>query len=296
MNLLITKIIYNTMKKILFLSVILLLTCKERNKIVGNLTSNKELNYNFDKILKCSNFVWDEYYYFTPDYGCIYNPKGINEFGNLSIYLFPLEVKDTTNVNNVTPQKIKQQYHIIISLIKPKDLNFNPEGDPVYYKNENYIEYFYTLKNKKWIEIDAIKSSDKDRLLRRKEILNFINLNEKFNDVTISSNKIYNKEYKIEVRTTKNKIPILTKNLFSDSVTIKKTSNDFQLDMFYMDRYGNESKKINIPIQLIENSLIIDTITKQEYFLSAKTGEYKWRTEKIKLNSTLRNFNFYTLN
>ena len=31
---------------------------------------------NFDKILKCENYSYDENYFLTADAGCLYNPKG----------------------------------------------------------------------------------------------------------------------------------------------------------------------------------------------------------------------------
>ena len=76
----------------------------------------------------------------TADYGCIYNPKGTNTYGNLIIYLVPkqqINLKDdeieiqTKSINNLTINDYKNEFTIFIYLIDARYLNYNPKGEPM---------------------------------------------------------------------------------------------------------------------------------------------------------------------
>ncbi|MCD0469055.1 hypothetical protein [Flavobacterium sp. JAS] len=122
----------------------------------------------FDKILKCTSYTYDEDYFFTPDNGCLYNPKGENIFGNVSIYLISkegLQIGDeeidvqTEKINNLNIEDLKEDFDIFIYLIPKEFLNYNPNGDPIYYQKENYKEKLYTFDNKtkNWLLLDSLK-------------------------------------------------------------------------------------------------------------------------------------------
>ncbi|WP_326983271.1 hypothetical protein VUJ46_01620 [Chryseobacterium sp. MYb264] len=152
---------------ILFFSVIVLFfQCNKTQEGKDSVGKSQIQNVpNFDAVLKCSDYAYDENYFLTADYGCIYNPKEGNTFGNLIIYLFPknkLTISDdqidseVEKVNLLSIEQVKKDFDIYIYLIPKDDLNYNPQGDPVYYQNEKYKEQLFTLKNNKWQLTDSI--------------------------------------------------------------------------------------------------------------------------------------------
>lgn len=175
-------------KKCFFVIFLLLLNCKNSaqnslKKAEGK--QNKEIN--FDSVLKCSNYSYDDNCFMTADYGCIYNPKGINTYGNIIIYLVPkqqINLKDdeieiqTKSINNLTINDYKNEFTIFIYLIDARYLNYNPKGDPIYYQKEKYNEelYFFDNNLKKWSLLDSICfSSNKENNKEQKWRDAFIN-------------------------------------------------------------------------------------------------------------------------
>jgi hypothetical protein len=150
--------------------IVIIYSCKDnlQTKKEEFTTVQKQKNVDFDKVLKCTSYTYDQDYFLTPDYGCLYNPKGENIFGNISIYLFSKEGlkieeeeidKETERINNLNIENLKKDFDIFIYLI-PKDfLNYNPSGDPTYYQKENYKEQLYTYNNqtKKWLLLDSLE-------------------------------------------------------------------------------------------------------------------------------------------
>ena len=157
--------------KLLLLAIVLTLySCKDnvQSKKEQTVFNQKQQNINFDKILKCSDYSYDGNYFITADYGCIYNPKGENVYGNICIYLFPkhnLEINDdeinieNNKINQLDIENYKRDYNIFIYLIPKEFLNYNINGDPIYYQNENYTEELYTFNSStnKWVLLESLK-------------------------------------------------------------------------------------------------------------------------------------------
>lgn len=127
---------------------------------------------NFDNIIKCSDYTYDEGYFVTADYGCIYKQNG-NNYGNITLYLIPkrrLNLKDeqveseNNRVNGLSIARLKKEFKIVLFLIDYKYLNYNKSGDPMYYQNKDYQQkaYVYDDEQDKWILIDSINISNKN--------------------------------------------------------------------------------------------------------------------------------------
>lgn len=146
---------------------LLLFSCKD-NAQTNN--SNKTVNQkepNFDNLLKCSDYSYDDGHFFTADYGCIYDPKGNNNFGNAIIYLISKKeqqiadeqvTSETDKVNKSSIAEYKKEFKIYLFLIDKKYLNYNKSADPVYYQKPKYTEKAYKFDDKqdKWTLIDSI--------------------------------------------------------------------------------------------------------------------------------------------
>ena len=122
-------------------------------------------NLNFDSILNCYDYTCQDHYFFTADYGCIYDPQGKNKFGNLSVFLIPHKSIDSSACNSVAEKisrlnisEIKRDFNVYVYLIPASDLHYNATGDPVYYQKENYTEKLYNFDSalKKWYLVDTI--------------------------------------------------------------------------------------------------------------------------------------------
>lgn len=122
---------------------------------------------NFDNMLHCNDFSYNDGYFLTADYGCIYTPKEANKYGNIAIYLVPKRKtiisddnidKENNRVNKLSQNNIKKGFKIYLSLIDKKFLNYTRIADPNYYQKEKYENQVYTYdeKNKKWILLDTI--------------------------------------------------------------------------------------------------------------------------------------------
>ncbi|MBB5635368.1 hypothetical protein HDE68_001256 [Pedobacter cryoconitis] len=159
---------------LLFALVFFLFSCqntsesKGKDHVVAEITSP-----DFDRILKCKNYTYEENYFLTADAGCLYNPKGENTFGNLITYLIPKKalninednsVSETKKVNNLSIAQLKEDFNIYVYVIDKKYLNYNKTGDPVYYQKDDFAEdlYTYDSKSRKWSLIDSVSVTSTD--------------------------------------------------------------------------------------------------------------------------------------
>lgn len=103
---------------------------------------------NFDSILKCGYYTFRGTFFITADYGCIYNPKESNTFGNLIIYLIPKQKevgnfeKYEKHVNNLDVKSLKNNFYIYIYIIPHEYLTVTAEG---YYQKEKHLYNIYML-------------------------------------------------------------------------------------------------------------------------------------------------------
>ncbi|MFC7774930.1 hypothetical protein [Flavobacterium sp. GCM10027622] len=154
---------------LLLLLFVSLANCKE-NQVKENQVDNiAESKINFDDYLKCSEYSPDDKYFLTADYGCLYDPKGKNPKGNLAIYLIPkgnfkAKIDDQYPINKLSNDEIKGNFKILLFLIEPNHLNYNPKGDPNYYQKDTYEEICYTFDNdkKEWIKLSSFHKQKND--------------------------------------------------------------------------------------------------------------------------------------
>lgn len=127
-------------------------------------TADAAVSLNFDSILNCYDYSYLDHYFFTADYGCIYDPEGKNSFGNLTVYLIPYKNIDSSacdavaeKITSLGTAEIKRDFDAFVYLIPKEHLHYNASADPVYYPKENYIEKLYSFDNaeKKWYLIDS---------------------------------------------------------------------------------------------------------------------------------------------
>lgn len=152
---------------ILFIITLLLFSCKDNAQTTNSHKTTVLKDLNFDSLLKCSDYTYDEGSFLTADYGCIYNPKAGNDYGNATIYLIPKNkhnitdeqiISENSRVNNLSISQYKKEFNIYIFVIDKQDLNYNKSGDPAYYQKSKYEERAYTYNDtiSKWILLDSI--------------------------------------------------------------------------------------------------------------------------------------------
>lgn len=152
---------------ILLILALHLVSCKDNAQTQNYHNTEFQKEVNFDHMLQCNDYSYDDGYFLTADYGCIYNPKGNNNFGNIIIYLIPKKKQhildeqisiETDKINNLSIVEYKKEYKIYLFLIDKKYLNYNKSADPVYYQKTKYMEKAYTFDDKKnkWDLIDSI--------------------------------------------------------------------------------------------------------------------------------------------
>lgn len=158
----------------LFISVFVLSYCKKTQQFNNDLKIDfqKQEVFNFDNILKCSDYSYNDNYFYTADYGCIYAPNGTNNIGNIIVYLIPKNKRilynetetniETQRINGLSNEKLKEEFDIYIFLISKEYLVHNDVGDPIYYQKNNYKEQLYTYKNNKWELVDYIDINEDD--------------------------------------------------------------------------------------------------------------------------------------
>lgn len=180
---------------IMFILAFLLISCKDKAQENNSNKSINQQTINFDNVLKCSDYSYDEGCFMTADYGCIYDPKGKNTFGNLIIYLIPkkkLQINDeqieqeNNKINGLTIDNYKQNFNIFLYLIDKQYLNYSKSGDPVYYQKPSYEEKLYTYdgKTNKWIFVNSIKilnesQNGKEQIWRKNFIIKQIEIEPK---------------------------------------------------------------------------------------------------------------------
>jgi len=133
-------------------------SCKKNNKTKKsntNTTHNLKENikpYNFDLILKCGYYSYNDNFFVTADHGCIYKQDEKNNFGNIVIYLIAKEIKSVPlnkiegyeqYVNNLEINQLKKEFDIYIYLISKEYLIKTPEG--YYQKKDMLRSYIHTM-------------------------------------------------------------------------------------------------------------------------------------------------------
>lgn len=279
--------------------IILFLSCKRNNIHVAENTESisKETNhvlteYDFTSLLHCSEYVWNEKFFITPDYGCLYSPKSKNNFGNIVFYLIPKienHKLETIDINKLSEKEIKNQFNIIVTLIEPKYLNYNPNADPIYYQKEAYWQklFKYNENINKWDLLDSLNRETKKDL--RKIIDNHL-----LNSPNIKSEEnltIQKTSEGFQLNTTSNGAEV-NKLIDCDSATINKQDKSYIINLFYNDRYGNEWKKIKIPIEKHSQLFFIKKLFIKVYGISAKTGDYEWFEKEVEVNQNIEDFDF----
>ncbi len=140
----------------------------EPAKTVKSADAAAAVNLNFDSILNCYDYAYLDHYFFTADYGCMYDPKGKNKFGNLVVYLIPHKSIDSSagdavaeKISRLAVEEIKRDFQVYVYVIAAADLHYNAAADPVYYQKKIYTEKLYSFDNalKKWYLIDTIAAT-----------------------------------------------------------------------------------------------------------------------------------------
>lgn len=220
------------MKKIsiLILFIIFFEGCKkeqENNSILAETTTDNEIS--FDEVLKCSEYIFSEGYYVTPDYGCIYNPKGDSKFGNVIIYLIPKNKSiSQQDVNSLSEDDIKKQFNIVVYLIRKEFLNYNPDSDPVYYQKDKYNEEVYIYEKEKWIMADSIQiknssQNEKEQIWREAFLNKMVNNNSTV--FSLPNNLFVYDSASVIVNNKKYEIYVLEKSDLKDAENAQHNSN-----------------------------------------------------------------------
>lgn len=165
-----------------FIILIIFISCKDLNTKKSQSSSQEDTKaYNFDSILKCGYFSYNDNFFVTADSGCIYKQYDNNDLGNVSIYLIPKvtnnirfkEMEDyEENVNSMNIANLKKEFRIYIYIIPKEYLVQTPEG---YYQKKEYIKYLYTF-NDESREWDILKSKNINDIKEEQEDIKEISL------------------------------------------------------------------------------------------------------------------------
>ncbi|PKB18729.1 hypothetical protein [Flavobacterium sp. 5] len=171
------------MKSIKLLSFFLLfISCKDNNtksleikekEVAKNVANIKSVDANeaLDNLLKCGDYSYIDGYFTIADFGCIYQPKGINKFGNAEVYLIPKKElkenfdveKEENNIGRMNISSLKKFYDIYIFIIDKKYLTHNPNMDVPYYPSYPYKQTIYKYLDGKYKNIVTLDiSNEKD--------------------------------------------------------------------------------------------------------------------------------------
>ena len=153
-----------------------------------NTKEKKETIYNFNDIVKCKKYGYDGTASIG-DYGCLYEPKGSNIYGNIVSYLIPKEgikkhlqkvndlfqegdkydkwEKEGERINNLSIKEIKEEFYIYLSLIDKKYLEHTPNLDASYNikqsegKDYKFTTQWFTFNSsiKSWKLLDSFETS-----------------------------------------------------------------------------------------------------------------------------------------
>lgn len=248
---------------ILVLCFLIFNSCKKKeveNKPINKSAKNIVKQLNFDSLINCSDYSFQDNYFLTGDYGCIYNPKDKNSYGNVIFYLIPKETlqKNTDleniNINTLDSKNIKKDFTIYAYLIPATYLNYSPNGDPKYYQNEKYKEELYTFDSlsNQWILVDTIQINDasenaKEQYWRE----NFIN--SKTNKLKATKQFEYVNGYyvhdstQINVKTKNYKVVVLEKNTERNN----EANAHFNLPLLILEKKGNDYVEIKRNLNLV---------------------------------------------
>lgn len=238
----------NKLKKIILcIIVVFCFSCKDnaqKNTVAKEAVQKVQ---NFDNMLKCGDYSYDENYFVTADYGCVYKQKG-NNYGNIVIYLVPknkLNITDeqieneNNRVNGLSSiDEYKKEFKIVLFLIDSKYLNYVKSGEPAYYQKSEYEEkaYRYDDKQSKWTMIDSIKvlndSQNKNEQSWRKKIVSQQSENKqnsenpKQNDVSEVIKDKESKNFSLE----KKQVCDLNNDNLKDFILVFKNNKEFDSD------------------------------------------------------------------
>lgn len=285
--------------KLLFILLSLALSCKSDKKQEENSTiiikeTFMPTDYDFSSLVHCSDYAWNGEYFYTPDYGCIYNPKGENKLGNISFYLVPKTINpnlEEMDIEQSSFKEITSQFHILATLIKKEDLNYNPNADPIYYQKDDYHQkvFAYNDEENKWRLLKVLDNNEE--LLQ--EIINTykpkLKTIPKENTIVINHTQ---EGFQLNISSSGK---IDTKIIDCDSITMAEKESYFELQLFYKDRYGNLWKKITIPIDRNKKDLYINKVHIEEYGISAKSGNNQWFQKEIEVNQELSDLDFQNI-
>ncbi|WP_148639185.1 hypothetical protein [Aquimarina longa] len=186
-----------------FIFLFFITSCKEINKKANATTNHKKSeqvheksedkveiksSYNFDNIIKCEKYGYDGTASIA-DYGCLYNPKGNNTYGNIAPYLIPKigikkhlqkvdELfkegdkydkweKEGERINSLSVSDIKEEFYIYLSLIDKKYLEHTSNLDASYNikrseeKDYKFTTQWFTFNNsiKSWQLLNSFETS-----------------------------------------------------------------------------------------------------------------------------------------
>ncbi|MCF6350650.1 MAG: hypothetical protein L3J23_06405 [Flavobacteriaceae bacterium] len=157
---------------------------------IPNPKEERNNNYNFDNVLKCEKYGYDGTASIA-DYGCLYEPKRNNTYGNIVFYLIPKKgikkhlkkvdklfeegdkydkwEKEGERINSMSITGIKNEFYIYLSLIDKKYLEHTPNLDASYNikqnKGDNYKfkTELYTFNDKMqiWELLDSFETFQK---------------------------------------------------------------------------------------------------------------------------------------
>lgn len=172
------------MKLVKFLVIILFfINCKENDcKVLSNGEvggSQKKItsetlysNEVFNKMIKCGDYSYVDGYFTVPDYGCIYDPSGSNNLGNIELYLLPKKKlnynfnveKEENKVNAMNIVELKKNYNIYLFLIDKKYLKKSDNRDVPYYPTLPYRQIIFNCNGSSWRKIKTITINDEKLL------------------------------------------------------------------------------------------------------------------------------------
>jgi hypothetical protein len=227
---------------------------KEAQNNASKISTKKPINQlNFDALLKCSDYSFQENYYLTADYGCIYNPKDKNSYGNVILYLIPKSNNQTNanlenlKINDLDAKTIKNNFTIYAYLIPKIDLNYNPKGDPIYYQKEKFKEELYTFNSNsnQWILLNSIQINNysenaKEQSWRENFIDAKANATKSTQQLEYSKGFYTYENISLDLKTKKYKLVVLEKNSEKNNAS----GTHFNLPVLILEKKGNDYVEI----------------------------------------------------
>lgn len=300
-------------------AVTILFSCEHKPKT--NTTKRAHVTTNdkaltFDIVLKCHSYSYNDGYFMTADYGCIYNPNVGNNLGNVVIYLIPKKPLDITDdqigtenkkIDSLSADQYKKDYNIYVFVIGKQYLNYNKDGDPLYYQKDKFTETLYTYDEpaQKWNLIDSINVTGdvtKEQSWRENLMKKLVTRPKQKTTTVSSSNTISSKWYgnytfninednsdwremqKIELTVTKDSIVYHAEGYQIDQTyLLKGADNDDTLKLQY------QSAKDNTASAVLDKTKDFGTVTNSN-------GSYKWHSPYLDVSFRDGKATVYTLN